>query len=79
MNQTFSPGSRFFEWNGLPIARVPGPDATVLLNYAFEPPREMSGRGDAPITAREISFEEFEELRATLRKLFGQPRDTSES
>jgi len=66
MTQLSTPEARFFEWNDLPLLARPDSAGEVVLNCAFDPPREIVSPGLLQ-RARKISLREFERLRAIHR------------
>ena len=69
-NYEFFPiGTRFYNWNSIPVATVSGPKGRRFLNFAVEPPQEILSIAGFHC-AREVSREDFEVLRAADRKLF---------
>lgn len=80
MNEISLPSSRFFEWNDLPLLAQADQAGQLVLNCAFDPPREITSAGLLR-RAREISLQEFERLRAVHRAAWRQhfddrPRET---
>ena len=69
IDESFPVGTRFYNWNSIPVATVPGPKGRIFLNFAIEPPQEILSIAGFHC-AREVSREDFEVLRAADRKLF---------
>lgn len=66
MDKRFLSGAPFYEWNDMPLTLILVQTAPVFLNCAFDPPREMPTREPLK-SAWEITFDEFECLRAIYR------------
>ena len=66
MDDRFLSGARFYEWDDLPLVATAAAHQRLVLNCAFDPPRQISARQPLQ-AAREISFAEFERLRAVYR------------
>ena len=62
MITNFPLGSRFYLWNKLPMATVPGPQGRKFYDCSKEPCEILSV--ESLHSAREINFGEFKRLRA---------------
>jgi hypothetical protein len=77
-DETFPPGARFYEWNTLPMATVPGPKGRKFFNYVSDLPCEIFSL-EGLHSAREISRGEFDQLRARMRTLLACAQNVSSS